>query len=35
MRPGKMLRTDGNRQTVQISSKGDIRGESITMVVRS
>jgi hypothetical protein len=27
-----MLRTNGNRQTVQISSKGDIRGESITMV---
>jgi hypothetical protein len=27
-----MLRTSGNRQTVQISSKGDIRGVSITMV---
>jgi len=27
-----MLRTNGNRQTVQISSKGDIRGVSITMV---
>jgi hypothetical protein len=26
------LRTNGNRQTVQISSKGDIRGVSITMV---
>ena len=26
------LRTTGNRQTVQISSKGDIRGVSITMV---
>jgi hypothetical protein len=26
------LRTSGNRQTVQISSKGDIRGVSITMV---
>jgi hypothetical protein len=26
------LRTIGNRQTVQISSKGDIRGVSITMV---
>jgi len=26
------LRTNGNRQTVQISSKDDIRGESITMV---
>jgi hypothetical protein len=34
MRPGKMLRTNGNRQTVQISFK-DIRGESITMVARS
>ncbi len=27
-----MLRTSGNRQIVQISSKGDIRGVSITMV---
>jgi hypothetical protein len=27
-----MMRTNGNRQTVQISSKGDIRGVSITMV---
>lgn len=27
-----MLRTSGNRQTLQISSKGDIRGVSITMV---
>jgi hypothetical protein len=27
-----MLRTSGNRQTVQINSKGDIRGVSITMV---
>jgi hypothetical protein len=27
-----MLRTSGNRQTVQISSKGDIRGVTITMV---
>jgi hypothetical protein len=27
-----LLRTSGNRQTVQISSKGDIRGVSITMV---
>ena len=27
-----MLRTSGNKQTVQISSKGDIRGVSITMV---
>ena len=27
-----MLRASGNRQTVQISSKGDIRGVSITMV---
>jgi hypothetical protein len=27
-----MLRINGNRQTVQISSKGDIRGVSITMV---
>ncbi|MGB9117945.1 hypothetical protein [Bradyrhizobium sp.] len=27
-----MLRTNGNRQTVQISSKGDIRAVSITMV---
>ncbi len=27
-----MLRTNGNRQTVQISSKGDIKGVSITMV---
>ena len=26
------LRTSGNRQTVQISSKGEIRGVSITMV---
>jgi hypothetical protein len=26
-----MLRTAGNRQTVQICSGGDIRGESITM----
>jgi len=26
------MRTNGNRQTVQISSKGDIRGVSITMV---
>jgi hypothetical protein len=26
------LRTSGNRQTVQISSKGDIRGVTITMV---
>ena len=26
------LKTTGNRQTVQISSKGDIRGVSITMV---
>jgi len=26
------LRTNGNKQTVQISSKGDIRGVSITMV---
>jgi hypothetical protein len=26
------LRTNGNRQTVQISSKGDIRGVNITMV---
>ena len=26
------LRTNGNRQTVQISSKGEIRGVSITMV---
>jgi hypothetical protein len=26
------LRTSGNRQTVQISSKGDIRGVNITMV---
>jgi hypothetical protein len=26
------LRTSGNRQTVQISSKGDIRGVSITLV---
>ena len=26
------LRTSGNKQTVQISSKGDIRGVSITMV---
>jgi hypothetical protein len=27
-----MLRANGNRQTVQISSKGDIKGVSITMV---
>jgi hypothetical protein len=27
-----MLRTNGNKQTVQISSKGDIKGVSITMV---
>jgi len=27
-----LMRTNGNRQTVQISSKGDIRGVSITMV---
>jgi hypothetical protein len=27
-----MLRTNGSRQTVQISSKDDIGGESITMV---
>jgi hypothetical protein len=27
-----LLRTSGNRQTVQINSKGDIRGVSITMV---
>jgi hypothetical protein len=27
-----MLRTNENRQTVQISSRDDIRGESITMV---
>jgi hypothetical protein len=27
-----LLRTSGKRQTVQISSKGDIRGVSITMV---
>ena len=27
-----MMRTNGNRQTVQISSKGDIRGVTITMV---
>jgi hypothetical protein len=26
------LRASGNKQTVQISSKGDIRGVSITMV---
>jgi hypothetical protein len=26
------LRTNGNRQTVQISSQGDIRNVSITMV---
>ena len=26
------LRTSGNRQTVQISSKGEIRGVNITMV---
>jgi len=26
------LRTSGNKQTVQISSKGDIRGVTITMV---
>ena len=26
------LRTTGNKQTVQISSKGDIRGVNITMV---
>lgn len=26
------MRTNGNRQTVQISSKGDIRGVTITMV---
>jgi hypothetical protein len=26
------LRTSGNRQTVQISSKGDIRGVNITLV---
>jgi hypothetical protein len=26
------LRANGNRQTVQISSKGDIRGVSIAMV---
>ena len=26
------LRTSGNKQTVQISSKGDIRGVSITLV---
>jgi len=26
------LRTNGNRQTVQISSKGEIRGVTITMV---
>lgn len=29
------LRTNGNRQTVQISSKGDIRGVSITMTKKS
>ena len=28
------LRTNGNRQTVQISSKGEIRGVNITMVKR-
>ena len=27
-----ILRTSGNRQTVQISSKGEIRGVNITMV---
>src|SRR3954467_14241711 len=27
-----MLRTNGNKQTVQISSKGEIRGVTITMV---
>jgi hypothetical protein len=27
-----LLRTSGNKQTVQISSKGDIRGVTITMV---
>jgi hypothetical protein len=26
------LRTNGNKQTVQISSKGEIRGVTITMV---
>jgi hypothetical protein len=26
------LRTTGNKQTVQISSKGEIRGVNITMV---
>ena len=26
------LRTNGNKQTVQISSKGEIRGVNITMV---
>jgi hypothetical protein len=26
------LRTNGNRQTVQINSKGEIRGVTITMV---
>jgi hypothetical protein len=26
------LRTSGNKQTVQITSKGDIRGVSLTMV---
>jgi hypothetical protein len=26
------LKTTGNRQTVQISSKGEIRGVNITMV---
>jgi len=27
-----LMRTNGNRQTVQISSKGDIRAVSITML---
>jgi hypothetical protein len=27
-----MLKTSGNKQTVQISSKGEIRGVNITMI---
>jgi hypothetical protein len=27
-----LMRTNGNKQTVQISSKGDIRSVTITMV---
>jgi len=27
-----LMRTNGSKQTIQISSKGDIRGVSITMV---